>query len=598
MSNFDSNSSPFTTKIHGRMKRFLTCFTISTALFLIIPLLALSQDFDEAMELYENQQYEQAASIFSELNDSRSILFAGKSYFDMQQYTRANQYLSRAIQESSELAYRQEALYTLALSHFGMKSYTKSLDLLHELIVSDERGRARVDAQRFFRELLQYLTFEQRMKAIQATDYNPVARQLAESAYDIENDSNYEALVSAFLERIINSDERQDTAQELVRPSRLTDINTDSFTPLAPPEGLVYNLGVVLPANEEQSNDLLVPRNLYYGITMAADDFNSRFPNKKVALKFRNTHQNADSTAMAFHDVVWNGYADAVIGPLFSESAERLAGLAENYRIPMIAPLANSDEINLDYNYTFQMNPTFEVHGRMMARHAVQELGLDTLAVIGQEDALGTASARSFRQEAERLGAFISYYYEEDFSESGYDLTEFTEVFTSDVAEQDSMNYIPTQGIYAPFTGQAANTLVNLLMTDLEVLGSDMVVMGSEEWEEANLSGWQNRNFEIYYSQVFGGAADTSDIENFETDFENRFGIEADNFSKLGYDIATYILNSLDEAGNPDLLQHALRHRAPLDGLSIQIDMNGKRINQHVYIRPLTDPAIERVSNR
>ena len=232
-----------------------------------------------------------------------------------------------------------------------------------------------------------------------------------------------------------------------------------------------------------------------------------------------------------------------------------------------------------------------------MAQHAVRTLGLDTLAVITADDALGTASARSFRSEAERLGAYISYYIEEDFSSFGYDLTDFTKVFTTDSVEIDSLNYIPTNGIYAPFTGQAANTLMNLLMTDLEVLGSDMIVLGSEEWQNADLSGWQERNFEIYYSQGFGEAADTSDVQLFEEDFKTRFGIEADQFSKIGYDIGTYVFESLSQAANPARLTQTIRTREPYDGLAIRINMDGKRINQHVYIRPLTPLSIQRMSD-
>jgi ABC-type branched-subunit amino acid transport system substrate-binding protein len=242
------------------------------------------------------------------------------------------------------------------------------------------------------------------------------------------------------------------------------------------------------------------------------------------------------------------------------------------------------------------MNPTFEVHGKRMAQHAVQQLGLDTLAVITPNDALGTASARSFRQEAERLGAFVSYYIEEDFSSFGYDLTDFTKVFTTDSVEVDSLNYIPTEAIYAPFTGQAANTLMSLLMTDLEVLNSGMIVLGSEEWQSANLSAYQERNFEIYYSQSFGEAADTSATRLFEEDFQTRFGLEADQFSKLGYDIGNFLFESLSIAANPAQLTHSIRSRDPYNGLAIIIDMEGQRINQHVYIRPLTPRAIERMS--
>ena len=572
------------------MNRFLL---LSVFLFLY-SLSVYGQSFEDGLELYEQQQYEEALEIFTSLNNGPSLLFAGKSHFDLQNYLIANSYLKQSIEQSTEVGYRQEAKYTLGLSYFRMKNYPKSIDLLHELIISEERGRAKVDAQRFYRQMLQFFTLDQRFEIIQSTDYQSVARDVLSSAYTLTDPLEYKALVSVFLERITDQNQRRTLESELKRPAR-AGVNQSEPQALTPPDGMVYNVGVILPADEEPETDMLVPRNLYYGITMAAEDFNSRYTDKKIALSFRNSHRNTDSTATSFHDAVWKDFSDAVIGPLFSETASRMAGLSEQYRIPMLAPLANSDEINLDYNYTFQMNPTFEVHGEQMARYAVQELNLDTLAVITPNRALGTASARSFRHEAERLGAFVSYYIEEDFSSFGYDLTDFTKVFTTDSVLVDSLNYIPTKGIYAPFTGQAANTLINLLMTDLEVLGSDMIVMGSEEWENANLSGWQERNFEIYYSQGFGRAADTTEVQLFQDDYQTRFGLEPDQFSKLGYDIGTYLFESLSQAANPARLPNTIRMKNPYNGLAFRIDMNGQRINQHVYIRPLTPMAIEHV---
>src|SRR6056297_284318 len=572
------------------MKRFL----LLTLLFSLCSFSIFAQSFEDGLELYEQQQYEEALQIFTSLNDDRSLLFAGKSHFDLQNYLKANSFLRQVIRQTQEIAYRQEAEFTLGLSYFSMKDYSKSIDVLHRLISSNERGRAKVDAQRFYRQILQFFTLDERFEIIQSTEFQTVARDIVDSAYPIINYVEYKALLSVFLDRITDQNQRNMAASEHKRDARPAN-DQSTAQGLTPPEGMVYKIGVILPADEEADTDMLVPRNLYYGITLAAEDFNSRFADKKIALNFRNSHRNPDSTAMSFHDAVWKDFSDAVIGPLFSETASRMAALSEQYSVPMIAPLANSDEINLDYNYTFQMNPTFEVHGRQMARHAVQNLNLDTLAVITPNDALGTASARSFRQEAERLGAFVSYYIEEDFSSLGYDLTDFTNVFTTDSVEVDSLNYIPTQGIYAPFTGQAANTLINLLMTDLEVLDSEMIIMGSEEWESANLSSWQERNFEIYYSQAFGESADSSEVSLFTEDFQTRFGLEPDKFSKLGYDIGTYLFESISQAGNPARIKHTIRTNNPYDGLAIKIEMNGQRINQHVYIRPLTSQAVERM---
>jgi len=565
-------------------------FTLLASIFLISSTFVLGQSFDEGLELYEQQNFREAAEIFTQLDDSQSMLFAGKSYFALQNYVKANEYLRPVSETAETAAYRQEAAYTLALSHFRMKNFTQSLELLYELAEHGDRGRVRFDAQRFYRQMMRYLSLEQRFNVLQHTSHRQIAKDIVVSSFNYVEPSEYKTLVDGFLNRIIDSEEYQELREELSREGQA------QRSPLAHPEGIVYNIGVILPADENGSADLLVPRNLFYGITLAAEEFNSQNPDKKIFLKYRNSYRDPDSTARAFKDLVLNGHVDAVIGPLFSEPAERMSKLAEELRVPMIAPLANSDDININHNYTFQMNPTFGVHGKMMARHAVETLGLDTLAVMAQKNALGTASAHSFRREAERLGAFISYFIEEDFSAVGYDLSEFTKVFTSDRSEIEEHNYIPTKGIYAPFTGQAASTLMSLLMTDLEVLRSGMIIMGSEEWENARLSSWQNRNFEIYYTRTFDEKADSSIVAFVKQDFETRFGSEPGRFAKIGFDVGTYLFSSLNEAVNPAYLGKALMNRGPYEGLQLSIDLGQNRINQHLTIQPHSQPARERVS--
>lgn len=549
------------------------------------------QSFEDGLELYNNEQYEQAAQIFKSLSDDRSLLFTGKSYFAMSDYITANSFLIR-LRNSDETALRQEAKYTEALSNFRLKNYTKSLDLLHELIEAESRTGVQVDARRYYRQLLRYLSVEERFKAIHQTEYRTVQLDLAASARATTDPGVYDILVAQILKSEQDSTVKENLKNELY--SRQQNLNRVQTYPV-PPEGMVYNIGVILPTFDVDSQEFTIPRNLYFGITHAVEEFNSRNSSKKVHLTFKPSRENPDTAGIALTELIWANQVDAVIGPLFSEPAKKMAEISEQFRIPMLAPLANADDINLDYNYTFQLNPTFEVHGKQMARYAVNELRLDTLAVIAQHNALGTSSAQAFRHEAERLGAFISYYIEEDFGALGYDLTELTEVFTADEALIDSLNITPSNGIYAPFTGQAASTLINLLMTDLEVLGNRSVILGSEEWESASLSAWQNRNFEIYYSQAFGTAADSTTVEFMELDFESRFGIKPDQFANIGYDAATVLLNSLETAGNPAYLGKVLRERQNYNGLSMRVHFDGHRINQNVYIRPLSTPAIERV---
>ncbi len=564
---------------------------LSVLFFLLSVISVQGQSFDEGLNFYENGDFEEAAEVFKRYNDGKSILFAGKSYFALGEYLTANAYLNQVL-ESSDRNIRQEAKYTLALSHFGMKNFARSLDTLYELMINESRTGVHVDANRFYRQVLGYLTPEQRFQAIKHTKHQAVAVSLIENVKNRIDKNIYQVMVNEVLKSETDSDQREVLREKLAIETDLQSIGTQYPNP---PNGIVYNIGVVLPVFEEQSSEFIIPRNLYFGITLAAEEFNSRHSNKKVRLHFKTSGQNADTTATNFTELVWANHIDAVIGPLFSDPAKVMAELSEEYSIPMLAPLANADDINLNYNYTFQLNPTFEVHGRQMARHAVQNLGLDSLAIITQKDALGTASAQSFRHEAERLGAHISYYIEEDFGAYGFDLSEFTKYFTTDREEIKENNYKPTHGIYAPFTGQAASTLINLLMTDLEVMNNRMVVLGSEEWETANLTRWVNRNVDIYYSSAFGAAADTATVSYIEQDFETRFGLRADRFAKIGFDAGSYLFQALNTAGNPKHLNKVLMQNPTYEGLALRVAFNNYRVNQHVYINPLSDSAKNKV---
>ncbi|PWN07108.1 ABC transporter substrate-binding protein [Rhodohalobacter mucosus] len=573
----------------------------------LIPLLALSlifspevrsQSFSEGVELYRAERFTEALSVFSELPDQndQTRLFLGKTHLALGNYHTALNQLAGAF-DSNNTDLFAEALYTSAIARFRLKQYDLSLELLYRIIQTNSRSGVRFDAQRLYRQIINYLSETERFETLQRSENSTIRYDLVNQARNLVNPFTYNALVTELLEMESDSSAIAELSDRLL-PDSAAPINRPSFRYPNAPQGMVYHVGVVLPVFDEQDPDFTIPRNLYQGMVLAAEEFNSRNPDKKVQLLFSNSHENPDSTAQAITELALSRNADAVIGPLFSEPAMRMAALSEQLQVPMLAPLANSDSLNMDYNYAFQLNPTFEVHGRNMARFAVRELGLDTLAVFTEKGSLGAAAGNSFRREAERLGAFISYHIEEDFASLGYDISDFTQVFTPDSVLIDSLNYIPSEGIYAPFTGQAAATLADLLLNDLEAMRSEVVIMGSEGWARATPSAFQRRFFEIYYSEPFSPfsmQADTAAVQFFEEDYETRFGEEPDRFSGIGYDAATYLLQSLETAGNPQYLNRALRESPPYNGLSLTIDFSGNRVNQSVFIRGLTPEAADRL---
>lgn len=564
-------------------------------LLFLLPLFAASvaaQSFDQGVELYNSEQYLEAAELFSDLNDHRSMLFAGKSYLAISELTLASRYLYTALESNIE-SIHHEALYSLALTHFELKNYAQSLEYLHRLIESQNRSGLRNDARRFYTQILDFVSVNQRFQLLHTLSTPSIRFDLVTRSQSYLDPSGIQLMVEELLKLTPDASERERIHQYFSTESELR--RAVQAYPSAP-IGTVYNVGVILPEFDESDPDFTIPRNLYFGMVLAANDFNSRNIDQKVRLFFRNSYVDPDSTAKAFTDMVWKHKIDAVIGPLFSEPAIRMAHLAEEFEIPMLAPLANSDDLNKDFKYTYQLNPTFAVHGQKMAQYAVQELQLNSLAIITEPRSLGRASALAFRHEAERLGAQISYYIEEDFASTGYDFTEVMQVFNSNEEIADSLNFLPSDAIYAPFTGQASTTMMNLMMTALEGMRSDLVILGSEEWEFTELTPFQNRFFEIYYTQSFGEPIDQSAVDFFQTDYEARFESVPDRFSHLGYDAATTLFQSLERAGNPVYLERALRTSSEHRGLSLHIHFDGYRINQNLFIRPLSDRAKTRIN--
>ena len=111
---------------HTTMKSSFPLILLSVFWFQI----SAAQSFESGLALYESGDYARALTIFEKSNDDKSLLFAGKGYFATGNYLKAINALERArLSSSNEI--KQEAGYTIALAHFQLKNFAKSLDVLY-----------------------------------------------------------------------------------------------------------------------------------------------------------------------------------------------------------------------------------------------------------------------------------------------------------------------------------------------------------------------------------------------------------------------------------------------------------------------------------
>jgi ABC-type branched-subunit amino acid transport system substrate-binding protein len=564
------------------MKRILLPLFLS----LFLCSISQAQSLDSGIELYRNGDYERALRIFEQSESTEAHLFAAKSLYALGRYYKANAYLSAINAETNDTEVIAEAAFTKALVQFQLKNYAQVLDHLYYINTTYTQSRIYPRSATLYDEILNYLSED---------DLKEVINQ------SVQLDVKVDAL-TASLGRIDYSSAKAVLAQlkEMSPPKTEVDLYQiesqlrDSVTynsryasaPKYPtaPKGMAYHLGVALPAFEMNEQEYEIAQHLYFGIQLAVEEFNSEESYKKAFLHYKNTNQDSISLDEQIADLIWNKNVDAIIGPLFSEKAKVFAETAQKYEVPVITPLANSDEINESNNYLFQLNPTFAARGKKMAQYAVNTLGFDTLAVLAELNSLGEASALAFRHEAERLGAVIQHFFLEDLESNGYDIFEYTAY----LSKTDTLNPAPgLDAVYAPFTGSAAPTLIRNLLTDLEATRSDYTLLGSQEWEDTDVEGIRLENTSIHYSQGFEVKYEDSPTQNFESNFRVRFQTDPTRFAYIGYDVGKVVLDTIKRVQNPRNLKEGLRNLRNYMGLSTDVDFNGYQINQAVKIKSL-----------
>jgi len=563
---------------------------------LLVPYHADAQSFEDGLNFYQQGQYSKALSIFTNIDSDKGRLFAGKTYFAMGKYITAKAYLGQVSDKQSGDLYA-EAQYTRALNDFELGQFGDALNRLYQLRQQKVRTQVVTKGIQFYQDILNYLTLNQRKKAFQQAEYPEIEYDLVASAighvaYPVAK-TLYKQLLDA---KIDTTSPQMKKLSSTLADSMKYAVQIAYNNQLRAPDGITYNIGAALPSYSSDAPNYEVSQGLYFGYTLAAEQFNQQHPDKKAFIRYENTNAKMDSAAYAMTDLVWNSNVDVVLGPLYSDPASRMANLAEEYQVPMLAPLANSDSLNLDNPYVYQTNPTFASHGKKMAEYAVKDLHMDTMAVLVGKGSLGEASAYAFRERAEQLGANISYFFVEDFKSTGYDLSDYTKYFTTDSVKIDTMGYHHLDGIYAPFTGQAAKNLADLLLVDLEAMGSKLPVMGSQKWGKMNIPKNRIANRNIYFSESFYADKHSQKVEQFNKEFKQRFSIDPNRFAMIGYDAASYVLQTLNRIGNPALLKNALKSQPTYEGLISNINFGGTHINQEVKIFKLSKEGVQPVS--
>lgn len=527
--------------------------------------------------LYTEAKYSEILAIESVQENSLLSLYKGKSFYALDRCSEALPELYLA-STSIEKEISEDALWTQILCWIQLRDLNQATRKLFDAQSSFSLARYRSSSVSLKRDLIRFLS-EKQLLELSRTLSDP------DHLFELYNQGEFTT------ESLIANQLRLSLTRFGVDSLKIYSVSKPVITQTTrtPPEGFVYRIGVLLPINQDPvSIESQNSRALYNGLLLAIDELNDKDERFQIHIRMMNSsfaEENADSLL----SVLWmDNPVDVIIGPLFSSRAAVLTQNTAQYGIPIVLPLANSDQLIQPGVPTVQLNPVFSVHGREMARFAVQSLKLDTVSVISDRNSLGYAAAIAFKEEAERLGALIPTFFAGDMANTGYDIRPFTQTLYTDSVMIDSLGITPAKAVYAPFTGAGAQTLIRLLMTDLSAKQNPLTILGLEEWNNDDLVELRVDSSRIYYSSPFLQEPDSIATTNFIQNYERRFGEEPNVLAQTGYDAGSFIGELLLQSGNPIDYRLTLKNPPAYQGLR-QNYVVRNYLNQSVYIFTLFD---------
>src|SRR5699024_7023675 len=237
-----------------------------------------------------------------------------------------------------------ERIYTAALVHYQQKQFGQSLSKLYSIFENHQDFYIAKNAKNLYKQLLEYLTATQRLKVMEMSLADEIKFQLLKTAIGKVPYKSLQQLFEAFYEEVEENqwtDQAEALENELSNASAYEIEYGPTIQKFTPPKGTVYNIGVMLPKVKPDDQVFEVVRSMYFGATLAAQQYNSEHENTQIYIRFVNSQPNKGSLKPTIASFVDSLTIDALIGPLFSDEAQVMVDFSKELKIPVIPPLAN-----------------------------------------------------------------------------------------------------------------------------------------------------------------------------------------------------------------------------------------------------------------
>lgn len=343
-------------------------------------------------------------------------------------------------------------------------------------------------------------------------------------------------------------------------------------------EARVVQMGIILPL---EGDDALISQPFFNGVRLAVEEHN-RTTTRPIQMVFRPSSAQPSETQAAIRALADDG-VNLIIGPIFTEEAVAAARAADRADVVLLVPLDADEAVTRNRRSVFQINPTFTMRGRIMARFATRSLRMNRFAVFAEQgNSFSERMAEGFQDEALRQGADVL----------GYHLVPSSRAWGQLSALSGADTLAQADGVFLPIASQnlvavadaALGSLrqMNLGTSAASPLDPRVRVLGNEGWHDLPLRQ-QASTFLTTYSVPFHVNPRNEESQAFRAAYRDLTGEapreRAERLAYTGYDVARFAAGLLD-AAEGQWTTEVVRTAPLYEGLGVHIDFDGGNVNQ------------------
>lgn len=311
-------------------------------------------------------------------------------------------------------------------------------------------------------------------------------------------------------------------------------------------------------------NDASFGQSTNKGIRMAFDEYNSTggIKGKQLKLISYDDQGKPEEAAAVVKRLITQDKVVAILGEVASSRSLAAAGIAQQYKVPMISPASTNPKVTQVGDYIFRSCFIDPFQGKVGAKFAFDNLKLKKATVlrdIKNDYSVGLADV--FVEEYKKLGGEIL----SDMSYQAGDV-DFKAQLTEMKSKNPEVIFIP--GYY---------TEVGLIARQARELGIKAILLGGDGWDGDKLSeiGKDAINGQ-YYSNHYTTESTDPLVQEFIGKFKTKYKETPDAMAALGYDTARILAEAIQRAESlgSDKIRNEIAKTKDFVGVTGKITLN------------------------